>query len=157
MEKGTVIAKNHRKLENLVIIFLIIVYLILSEGADIPLIIISVLFIIIGLYLSYSIFFLTGLKLLKIESVSKNKIYIYMLSMLILYSVFNSLYFTFFEISPNIIFIFRILNFATNFIFTVIFFKYYFLLSTKQTLQLFLYLAILSFILITLINKLLFF
>ena len=147
---------NLKKSENSVIIFLIFVYLILSKGADIPLIIISIPFIIIGLYLSYLIF-LTGLKLLKIESISKNKIYIYVLSMLILYSIFNSLYFTFFEMSPNFIFIFRILNFTTNFIFTVIFFKYYFLLSIRQTLQLFLYLTILSFILITLINKLLFF
>ena len=145
---------NKRKLENLVIIFLVVIYLILSEGVNIFSIIFNIPFIIIGFCLFYFIF-LIGLKLFKIENVSKNKIYIYIFSILILDLASSSL-FTFFELFQNNIFVFHTFNFITYSIFTVIFFKYYFLFSVRKTLQLFLYLTILSFILITLINKLFF-
>ncbi len=145
---------NKRKLENLVIIFLVVIYLILSEGVNIFSIIFNIPFIIIGFCLFYFIF-LIGLKLFKIENVSKNKIYIYIFSILILDLASSSL-FAFFELFRNNIFVFHTFNFITYSIFTVIFFKYYFLFSVRKTLQLFLYLTILSFILITLINKLFF-
>lgn len=157
MQKEKKIVDNHRKSENLVIIFLAFAYLILSGITNIFLIISAIPYIIIGLYI-VCLIFLTGLKLLKIESVSKSKIYIYMLSMLILDLSFNFLFhYTFFELFSNNIFIFHIVDFITYSIFTVIFLKYYFLFSIRKTLQLFLYLTILSFILIILTNKLLFF
>ena len=156
MQKEKRIVDNHRKSENLVIIFLAFAYLILSGITNIFLIISAIPYIIIGLYI-VCLIFLTGLKLLKIESVSKSKIYIYMLSMLILDLSFNFLFhYTFFELFSNNIFIFHIVDFITYSIFTVIFLKYYFMFSIRKTLQLFLYLTILSFILITLINELLF-
>ena len=156
MQKEKRIVDNHRKSENLVIIFLAFAYLILSGITNIFLIISAIPYIIIGLYI-VCLIFLTGLKLLKIESVSKSKIYIYMLSMLILDLSFNFLFhYTFLKLFSSNIFIFHIVDFITYSIFTVIFLKYYFLFSIRKTLQLFLYLTILSFILITLINELLF-
>ena len=156
MQKEKKIVDNHRKSENLVIIFLAFAYLILSGITNIFLIISAIPYIIIGLYI-VCLIFLTGLKLLKIESVSKSKIYIYMLSMLILDLSFNFLFhYTFLKLFSSNIFIFHIVDFITYSIFTVIFLKYYFLFSIRKTLQLFLYLTILSFILITLINELLF-
>ena len=152
-EKGVI--NNHIKSEHSVIIFLIATYIILSEGLDFISIIFKSPFLIIGFYILFLIILL-GLKLFKIKDVSKNKIAIYIFSGLVLDSIF-SFSPSFFKLFLNNVFIFYTVNFITQSIFTIIFFRYYFLLSIKQTLQLFLYLTILSFILIILINKLLLF
>lgn len=144
------------KIEERIIVILIVVYLVLSEGLNFGSIIIKIPFLIVGFYLSYFIF-LFGLKLFKIKHVPKNKIYIYILSILILDLVFNFISPAFLKLFPADIFIFNILNFVTYSFFTIMFFRYYLLFSTKQVLRLLFYFIILSFILITLINKILFF
>jgi len=144
------------KFEEKIIIMLIVICLILSEGLDFISIITKSPFFIVGFYLSYFVF-LFGLKLLKIKHVPKNKIYIYIFSIFILDLVFGYISPVFFKLFPNNIFMFNVVNFITYSFFTIMFFRYYLLFSVKQSLKLLLYFIILSFVLVTLINKLLFF
>lgn len=137
-----------KKLENLVIIILMFIYL-FSKETDIASIIIGIPFVIVGLYLS-CLLFLLFIKLLKIKSVSKSKIYIYLLSVLILNYFFMSIYFINVEIVSYSYF--YIYSFMLNIIYAILFFKYYFLFSIKQSLQLILYLTLFNFILSYLIN-----
>jgi len=145
------VINNYIKSEYSVIIFLIATYMILSEGLDFISIITKSPFLIIGFYILFLIILL-GLRLFKIKNVSKNKIAIYIFSILVLNSIFSFSPF-FFRLFLNNVFIFYTVNFITQSIFTIIFFRYYFLLSIKQALQLFLYLSVLSFVIITLMNK----
>jgi len=88
MEKEEEIVNNHRKSEDLIIVFLIVFYIILSEGINVYSIILSVPFLAIGFCIFYFVV-LFGLKIFKIRDVSGNKIMIYILSISVLGSIFG--------------------------------------------------------------------
>ena len=149
-EQREVTINNHRKSENLVIIFLIVIYIILFKGLNVRSVILDIPFIAIAFFFFYFII-LFGLKIFKIKKISGNKITIYILSVPIVSKLALGL------INSIVVGVLlnNIISYTIYCFFTFLFFRYYLLLSIKQVLQLFLYLTFSWIILLKIVGYLL--
>ena len=100
-------------------------------------------------FYAYYLFVLFGLKIFKIENVSKKKVAVYLLSILIRVIIFIYAG-KFVDFTNNFIhFGIYLINFAID----IVLFRYYFLLTGKKLWQLFLYFVSISLVLV-IMNKL---